>query len=175
MASYEATNEDFCHLDDGLPAEILRLRDAGDLTRAVRLIEAELDAGTRPELAACMRAERARMLRVPLDYCVTRERAIGQIRAEWSDFGEADLDRLVDHGRIDWRFVEVPGGGHGPRLPRPGPHRTACRDRRDARCRLGGASRPHSRDHRRVRRRRHRRGRPCALLAASARRMPPDL
>ena len=80
MASYEATNEDFCHLDDGLPAEILRLRDAGDLTRAVRLIEAELDAGTCPELAACMRAERARMLRVPLDYCVTRERAIGQIR-----------------------------------------------------------------------------------------------
>ena len=106
MASYEATNEDFCHLDDGLPAEILRLRDAGDLTRAVRLIEAELDAGTRPELAACMRAERARMLRVPLDYCVTRERAIGQIREEWPDFGEADLDRLVDHGRIDWRFVD---------------------------------------------------------------------
>lgn len=68
MADCEATNEDFKHLDDGLPADIARLKAAGQLGRAVALIEAELDAGTRPELAACLRAERARMLRTPLDF-----------------------------------------------------------------------------------------------------------
>ena len=42
MTSYEATNDDFLHLDDGLPTDIARLKDAGELGRAVRLIEAEL-------------------------------------------------------------------------------------------------------------------------------------
>lgn len=106
MTSYEATNDDFLHLDDGLPADIARLKDAGELGRAVRLIEAELDAGTRPELAACLRAERARLLRTSLDFGVTRERAIAEVREEWPEFGEADLDRLIDHGRVDWRLVE---------------------------------------------------------------------
>ncbi len=106
MASYEATNDDFRHLDDGLPADIARLKASGELARAVRLIECELDAGTRPELAPCLRAERARMLRTPLDFSVTRERAVAQVREEWPEFGEDDLDRLVDHGRVDWRLVE---------------------------------------------------------------------
>lgn len=106
MASYEATNDDFRHLDDGLPADIARLKAAGELTRAVHLIECELDAGTRPELAPCLRAERARMLRTPLDFSVTRERAVAQVREEWPEFGEADLDALVDRGRVDWRLVE---------------------------------------------------------------------
>ena len=106
MADCEATNEDFRHLDDGLPADIARLKAAGELGRAVTLIEAELDAGTRPELAACLRAERARMLRTPLDFCVTRTRALAQVREECPEFSEADLDRLIDAGRVDWRLVE---------------------------------------------------------------------
>ena len=48
MADCEATNEDFKHLDDGLPADIARLKAAGELERAVALIEAELDAGRAP-------------------------------------------------------------------------------------------------------------------------------
>lgn len=106
MADCEATNEDFKHLDDGLPADIARLKAAGELERAVALIEAELDAGTRPEFAACLRAERARMLRTPLDFCVTRTRALAQVREECPEFSEADLDRLIDAGRVDWRLVE---------------------------------------------------------------------
>lgn len=106
MTSYEATNDDFRHLDDGLPAGVARLKVAGELRRAVRLIEHELDAGTRPELAPCLRAERARMLRTPLDFCVTRAQVLAQVREEWPEFGEADLDRLIDAGRIDWRLVE---------------------------------------------------------------------
>lgn len=106
MGEFDATNEDIRHLDDGLPAEIARLKDAGELAHAVRLIEDELAAGARPELAACLRAERARMLRAPRDFCVTREQALAQIRAEWPDFGEGDLDALIDRGRIDWRLVE---------------------------------------------------------------------
>lgn len=106
MDSFDATNEDFRHLDDGLPPEIARLKDAGELTHAVRLIERELAAGTRPELAPCLRAERARMLRTPRDYCVTREEALAQVRAEWPDFTETQLDELIDNGRIDWRLVE---------------------------------------------------------------------
>ena len=95
MNEFEATNDDFRHLDDGLPPEIQRLKDAGQLRRAIRLIEGELRAGTRPELVSCLRAERARMLRTPLDFCVTREAALEQVRAEWPDFSEDDLDRLV--------------------------------------------------------------------------------
>ena len=106
MTDCEATNEDFRHLDDGLPADIARFKAAGELERAVALIEAELDAGTRPELAACLRAERARMLRTPLDFCVTRTRALAQVREECPEFSEADLDRLIDAGRVDWRLVE---------------------------------------------------------------------
>lgn len=106
MNEFEATNDDFRHLDDGLPPEIQRLKDAGQLKRAICLIEGELRAGTRPELAPCLRAERARMLRAPLVFCVTREAALEQVRAEWPDFSEDDLDRLVDARRIDWRLVE---------------------------------------------------------------------
>ena len=61
--NYQATNDDFKHLNDGLPADMARLIAAGAFDDALRLIEAELDAGTRPELAACLRAERARILR----------------------------------------------------------------------------------------------------------------
>ena len=104
--NYQATNEDFKHLNDGLPADMARLIAAGAFDDALRLIEAELDAGTRPELAACLRAERARILRTRRDFSVTREGIIAEIQKEWPEFGAAELDVLIDHGRIDWRYVD---------------------------------------------------------------------
>ena len=79
--NYQATNEDFKHLNDGLPADMARLIAAGAFDDALRLIEAELDAGTRPELAACLRAERARILRTRRDFSVTREGIIAEMAA----------------------------------------------------------------------------------------------
>ena len=102
--NYQATNEDFKHLNDGLPADMTRLIAAGAFDDALRLIEAELDAGTRPELAACLRAER--ILRTRRDFSVTREGIIAEIQKEWPEFGASKLDTLIDHGRIDWRYVD---------------------------------------------------------------------
>lgn len=37
---------------------------------------------------------------------MTRTRALAQVREECPEFSEADLDRLIDAGRVDWRLVE---------------------------------------------------------------------
>ena len=52
------------------------------------------------------RLERVRGERVRLDFCVTKAQLVTQIRAEWPDFSDADLDRLIENGRIDWREVD---------------------------------------------------------------------
>lgn len=98
-------NRDFARLRDGLPAELERLRLAGEFERAVSLIDRMLDEGVQPTLAPVLRAERARMLRTPMEYCVTRENVLEGIRAEVPEFSEEDLERLIERRRIDWRFV----------------------------------------------------------------------
>ena len=98
-------NEAFLHLGDALPADIARRRDMGDLEGAVRLIDQRLSGGKQPLLAPRLEAERVRLERLGHDYPFTRAEAIGQIRAEWPEFTEAQFDALVDGGRIDWRML----------------------------------------------------------------------
>lgn len=52
------------------------------------------------------RAARAREARMRQDFCLTREDVIAKIRAEWPEFGAAELDALIERGRIDWRLVD---------------------------------------------------------------------
>ena len=98
-------NEAFLHLGDALPADIARRRDMGDLEGAVRLIDGRLSGGKQPLLAPRLEAERVRLERLGHDYPFTRAEAVGQIRAEWPEFTEAQFDALVDGGRIDWRML----------------------------------------------------------------------
>lgn len=98
-------NEDFRHLMDALPADVDRRVKGGDVAGALRLIEGYLSAGTQPELAPRLRAERSRLLRLEENYPLTKEEAIAQVRQEWPEFTEEQFDALVDRRRIDWRYV----------------------------------------------------------------------
>lgn len=106
MQQVVTVNDDFRHLNDGVPPHIARFIVAGEYDRALRLIEEELETGNRPEMEPCLRAEYARLLRTRRDFCLTRADVIGQIRAEWPEFGDAELDTLIDHDRLDWRYVD---------------------------------------------------------------------
>lgn len=96
----------FEHLNDGLPPQIARLKEQGSLAHAIELIDDMLAKGTLPELAEKLLVERYRMERLPRVYTHTREEALALVRAEWPEFTMEDLDRLIDGGRIDWRFIE---------------------------------------------------------------------
>ena len=98
--------DDFRHLDVGLPPEILRLMDAGYLTQAVAACDRLLEQNSEPSLAACVRAERYRMLETPLHFSVSRDQAIAMIREEWPEFTEEQFDDLINRKRIDWRFID---------------------------------------------------------------------
>lgn len=98
-------NDDFRHLMDALPADVDRRVKAGDIAGALRLIEGYLSAGEQPEPAPRLRAERARLLRLEANYPYTKEEAFAQVREEWPEFTEEQFDTLVDHRRIDWRYV----------------------------------------------------------------------
>jgi len=98
-------NEDFRHLMDALPADVERRVKAGDIAGALGLIDGYLSAGKQPELAPRLRAERVRLNRLEDNYPLTREEAIAQVRQEWPEFTEEQFDTLVDHRRIDWRYV----------------------------------------------------------------------
>lgn len=99
-------NADFAHVADGLPPAVARLKEAGRLAEARRLIGLLLGRGDQPYLAAALRAELVRLDRLPREFCVGRARAIEDVRAEWPAFDGARLDALVDAGRVDWRYIE---------------------------------------------------------------------
>lgn len=104
--SVDVCCDDFRHLDIGLPPEILRLKDAGYLTQAVAACDRLLEQSPEPSLAACIRAERYRMLETPLHFSVSRDQAIAMIREEWPKFTEEQFDDLINRKRIDWRFID---------------------------------------------------------------------
>ncbi len=101
-----AANKDYRYLDVGLPLEIARLKAAGFLDRAVEACNRILAADPEPELAACVRVERHRMLQLPHEFCVTRTEAIERVRREWPEFSEKQFNELIAHRRIDWRYVD---------------------------------------------------------------------
>ena len=104
--SVDVCCDDFRHLDIGLPPEILRLKDAGYLTQAVAACDCLLEQNPEPSLAACVRAERYRMLETPLHFSVSRDQAIAMIREECPEFTEEQFDDLINRKRIDWRFID---------------------------------------------------------------------
>ena len=76
------------------------------MTQAVAACDRLLEQNPEPSLAACVRAERYRMIETPLHFSVSRDRAIEMIREEWPEFTEEQFDDLIDRKRIDWRFID---------------------------------------------------------------------
>ena len=97
-------NENFASLCIPLPPDIARCKEAGELERAIRLIDARLERGEQPELAARLQAERMRLERLPNDFPYDEDTAKAMLRREWTDMTDAQFERLMDGGRIDWRY-----------------------------------------------------------------------
>lgn len=102
----DTTSDDFRYLHIGLPPHIARLKAAGSLKTAIEACNRALEDAPVSELAACLRAERYRMQELSNEYCIPRERAVQMLKDECPGFTEADFDRLIASGRIDWRMVE---------------------------------------------------------------------
>ena len=99
-------NENLRYLNVGLPEDIARRKAWGDLDGAIRLIDRRLAQGNIPEaLRACLTAEREIMLRIPMDYPLTRAEALAVLRAHIPDFTEAEFDERVDAGKIGWLYI----------------------------------------------------------------------
>lgn len=67
-------NENFASLCIPLPPDIARCKEAGELERAIRLIDARLERGEQPELAARLQAERCVWNGCPTIFPMTRTR-----------------------------------------------------------------------------------------------------
>ena len=106
-------NEDFRYLCVDLPGDIARRKAAGDLSGALRLVEARLAGDCEPELAARLRCERVRLQRLPRDYPYPRVQALELLRREWKDITDGQFDALVDAGRADWRYINGEMRLHG--------------------------------------------------------------
>ena len=89
-------NQVFAHLNDRLPGDIARRKAAGDLSGALRLIDARLASGNQPELAPRLLAERIRLERLRADYPYAKNQAIAMVRAEWPDFSEKAFEALEE-------------------------------------------------------------------------------
>lgn len=98
-------NDDFSFLHYELPPDIVRRREAGDLSGAIRLIDLALTRNDRPELAPRLRCERIRLERLPENYPYSEEETKAMMRAEWPDMTDGQFQALVDNGRIDWRYI----------------------------------------------------------------------
>lgn len=101
-----ARNSDYGRLDIGLPVEIARYKEQGDLKAARAACREMLEGDIEPELAACLRIEFHRMGRLGCQYRIDRGRALEMIRSEWPEFSDEQLDELIDRKRIDWRFID---------------------------------------------------------------------
>ena len=149
-------NQDFRFLHYPLPPDVVRLRESGDLNAAIRLIDKALAENTRPEMAARLRVERERLVRLPAEYPYPKDQAMTMMRKEWPDMTDEQFQALMDNGRVDWRFLNgqifchddfIETSRNYP-LEAPGlkseTEDTSARDQMLARMKAeGGAGRPH--------------------------------
>lgn len=100
-------NEQFRHLDIGLPDHIARKKAFGDFEGAMEMIDGELTAGKGSEAyRACLRVQRELIRRLPEDYPFTLAEAVAFAQKSIPDFSEEEMLRLEKAGRIDWIYIQ---------------------------------------------------------------------
>lgn len=100
-------NDTFRYLNMGLPEDILRRKQYGDFSGAVRLIDRRLANDLTPdELRFCLTAQREMMLRMPEDYPYTKREALEVVREHIPDFTEEEFEERVDSGKIGWIYLD---------------------------------------------------------------------
>ena len=99
-------NENFRDLSIGLPGDVERRKQHGDLKGAIRLIDRRLQEDVPEPLKRCMIAQREMMLRLPMDYPFDRAAALAVVRRELPGFTEQEFDEFVDANKIDWIYID---------------------------------------------------------------------
>ncbi len=99
-------NDNFRYLTIGLPEDIRRRADWGDIPGAVRLIDGKLGGDLPEALRASLTARREMLLRMPEDFPYTRDQALEAVRERIPGFSGEEFDSLADAGRIRWVYLD---------------------------------------------------------------------
>ena len=99
-------NDTFRRLCCGLPDDIARLKAAGYLEEAIRLIDLRLQEKKLPgSMLEALTAQREMLRRIPEDFPLTRAEALAECRQHIPSFTEAEFDALTAEGKIGWLFL----------------------------------------------------------------------
>lgn len=90
----------------GLPDDIRRRKEHGDLEGAIRLIDRRLaDADTTQSIRKCLQVHREMICQLPAEFPYSREEAMAVIRERIPEFTDAEFDEYVDTRRIRWIYI----------------------------------------------------------------------
>ena len=89
----------------GLPENILKHKWAGYFDDAIRAIDARLQMDIAPMLRDRLLIEREIIKRLPAQYPYTKSEAIDAVRAKVPDFTEAEFDRILAEGGVDFLYI----------------------------------------------------------------------
>ena len=89
-----------------LPLDIAHMKDAGEITLALELIDRRLAMPLPQMLKTRLEAERALLPRLAERYPMTHEQLLFSIRQHVPCFSEQELSQLMDDGKLDFIYVD---------------------------------------------------------------------
>lgn len=99
-------NELYALLSAGLPQDVRRLMEAGDLEAAKLCTDVHLADETQPDCArGALLAARHIMDLLPAEYPLSYDALLAALQAEMPDFAAAELNSLMYGGGLDWRYI----------------------------------------------------------------------
>lgn len=99
-------NAFYADLAAGLPRDVQRLMEAGDLEAAKLCVDVHLADATQPESAhRALAAARHIMDRLPAEYPLGYDALLAALQAEMPDFAAAELDSMMYFSGLDWRYI----------------------------------------------------------------------
>lgn len=100
-------NHNFNYLQIGLPDDILLHKHYGDFNKAIQLIDSKLESGNLPKaMRNSLIVQREIILRLSENYTFTKAEAISRVQKYIADFTEAEFDKRVDKGEIEWIYIQ---------------------------------------------------------------------
>lgn len=100
-------NHNFNYLQIGLPDDILLHKHYGDFNKAIQLIDSKLESGNLPKaMRNSLIVQREIIIRLSENYTFTKAEAISRVQKYIADFTEAEFDKRVDKGEIEWIYIQ---------------------------------------------------------------------